>query len=181
MAYLPKSKAPPLTFERASEVLSYCPTTGHLRWRISRGGGVAGAKAGTRCNGYLQIQIDFVFHRAHRVAWLLAFGRWPELALDHINGVRDDNRLANLREATPQQNARNRGLCRRNTSGKVGVHPIMGGALWGAEICFNGRGIYLGRFQCVGDAIAARCKAEKHYYGDFARQVSEVQSDGLKI
>lgn len=82
-------------------------------------------------------------------------------------------------EATPVENARNRGLCRRNTSGKVGVHPILASGLWGAEIGMNGRNIKLGRFECQAAAIAARCEAERHYFGDFARQIAETHSTGL--
>lgn len=175
MAHLPKSKAPELTYERASQLLTYCPTTGALRWRVSRSGCVAGEIVGTPCNGYLQVQIDWVFYRAHRVAWLLHFGRWPAMGLDHRNGKRADNRIENLREATPEQNARNRGLCRRNTSGKVGVHPIKASGLWGAGIWSNGRQIPLGRFECQEAAIAARCEAERHYFGDFARQLETTR------
>ena len=177
MACLPKSKAPPLTFERASEVLSYCPTTGHLRWRKSRAGCAGGEKAGTLASGYLQIQVYLVFYRAHRLAWLLAYGAWPEKALDHINGVRHDNRLANLREATPQENARNRSPESKNQSGRTGVYRTASGK-WSAGIGHDGKTNYLGCFECFPDAIAARCEAEKHYFGDFARQVSEGRSNG---
>lgn len=101
MAHLPKSKALELTYERASQLLTYCPTSGMVRWRISRAGCVAGEIVGTPSNGYLQVQIDLVFYRVHCVAWLLHFGRWPSMGLDHRNGKRADNRIANLREATP--------------------------------------------------------------------------------
>jgi hypothetical protein len=176
MAFLPHSKAPALTYERANELLTYCHISGMLRWRISRAGCVAGEIVGTLANGYLQVQIDLVFYRAHRVAWLLHYGRWPSKGLDHRNGKRADNRIANLREATPAENARNRGICRRNTSGKVGVHPILASGLWGAGIWSNGRQIPLGRFECKEAAIEARCEAERHYFGEFARQVDATRS-----
>ena len=89
MAFLPKSKALPLTFARANEVLTYCPATGHLRWHISRAKCAEGQRAGTLCKGYLRIQIDYVFYGAHRLAWLLSHGQWPTMGLDHINGIRD--------------------------------------------------------------------------------------------
>ena len=180
MAHLPKSKAPELKFERATELLTYCPTNGVLQWRKTRPGCVAGAKAGTLSNGYLQVQIDLVFHRAHRVAWLLHYGDWPSKGLDHRNGERADNRIENLREATPAENARNRGLCRRNKSGKVGVHEIKQSRRWGAGIWLKGRQVSLGRFECREAAIAARCEAERHYFGDFARKITETRSNGLQ-
>lgn len=176
MAHLPKSKAPELTYQRAAQLLTYCPTSGVMRWRISRPGCVACELVGTLCNGYRQVQIDLVFYRVHRVAWLLHYGRWPSKGLDHRNGNRADNRIANLREATPAENARNRGLCRRNKSGKVGVHTIKASGLWGAGIWLEGRQVSLGRFECQEAAIAARCEAERHYFGDFARQVETNRS-----
>lgn len=166
---------PMLTAERARELLAYDPETGILTWKITRPGAPAGAVVGTKTpEGYIQIEVEYRLYRAHRVIWLMQTGRWPEHNVDHRNRVRDDNRWENLREATPLQNSWNRGKCSRNTSGKVGVHPI-NDLLWGAEIGVNGRNIKLGRFTCKEEAIAARCEAERHYFGDFAAQVSNVR------
>ena len=172
----PIPKARQLTAGRLKEVLRYDPETGVFTWRISRPGCVAGRVAGTKQQGYCQIEIDRKLFRAARLAWLYMNGEFPEpgLCVDHINGVRDDDRWCNLRLATPAQNCRNRGLCRRNTSGHIGVHPIKASGLWGAEISVNGRNVRLGAFECKEEAIAARCKAERHYFGDFARRVADV-------
>ena len=51
-------------------------------------------------NGYLRIRIDGRYYYSHRLAWLYQFGEWPSEDLDHINGVRDDNLIANLRCAS---------------------------------------------------------------------------------
>ncbi len=98
--------------------------------------------------------------------------------IDHINGDRHDDRWANLRLATPAENARNRGVCRRNTSGKVGVYPIKPQGLWGADIGKDGRNIHLGRFKILDEAIAARCAAERVYFGEFARLMPEACANG---
>jgi hypothetical protein len=169
MAALPMSKAVPLTFERASEIVTYCPATGALTWRKTRPGCVAGQVVGTLTDGYLQIQIDLVFYKVHRIAWLLAYGRWPVGFIDHINRNRSDNRLENLREATPQQNARNRSPGPLNPSGVPGVFWDKRRRRWVACIGLHGRSRHLGAFKILDDAIAVRIDAERTHYGEFAR------------
>lgn len=56
------------------------------------------------------------------------------------------------------------------------MHPILASGLWGAEIGVGGRNVKLGRFECQEAAIAARCEAERHYFGDFARQIEATRS-----
>ena len=170
-------QSPPLSYERAAELLEYDPETGILSWRKSRPGVVAGSVAGTLADGYLQVQIDRIFYRAHRVCWLLHTGSWPSLLLDHINGQRSDNRWDNLREVSYQQNAFNRRACKNSKSGLIGVSPTKCGR-WQADIGHNGKIHHLGQFECVADAVAARCSAEKHYFGDFARQASRYGTAG---
>lgn len=168
---------PPLTYERANEVLEYDPETGILTWRKSRPGVVAGTTAGTPVNGYLQVQVDRIFYRAHRVCWLLQTGSWPNLLLDHINGRRSDNRWCNLREASYQQNAFNKRAHKNSKSGLIGVSPTRNGR-WQADIGYNGKVHHLGQFECIADAVAARCAAETHYFGSFARQASRYSMTG---
>lgn len=164
-------KARQMTQKRLKEVLKYNPKTGVFKWCQSRPGCVAGQVAGTLANGYRQIEIDYKLFRAARLAWIYQTGGWPENLVDHKNGVRDDDRWSNLRAATYAENARNKGICPRNTTGKTGVHPVKSSGKWGAEIGVEGRNIKLGKFECLGEAIAARCEAEKHYFGVFARGV----------
>ncbi|UOL49228.1 HNH endonuclease [Stenotrophomonas phage BUCT603B1] len=96
-----------VTAERVSELLEY-RHTGELVWRETwnaqcRAGQVAGS---LNCTGYRRIRIDGTRYRAHRLVWLLHTGKHPDDQLDHINGVRDDNRIENLRECTNAENAR---------------------------------------------------------------------------
>jgi hypothetical protein len=158
-----------LSAERARELLAYDPDTGILTWRISRPGAVAGTVAGTPCQGYLQVQIDYVFHKAHRVIWLMQTGDWPQHHIDHINRDRSDNRWSNLREATPLENSRNKSLSSRNSSGAVGVCWDQARGKWNTNIGVHNRTLSLGCFEVFDDAVAARCEAEKHYFGEFAR------------
>ena len=174
----PLPKARQLTAERLKEVLRYDPETGVFTWRKSRPGCVAGRVAGTTVGttGYRQIEIDYKLFRASRLAWLYQTGSFPKkgMLIDHANGKRDDDRWCNLRLATYQQNARNRRPCRRNKSGKVGVSLSTKKGCWDATITINDRTRVLGRYECKEEAIAARCKAERHYFGDFARRVADV-------
>ena len=172
---LPKARQ--LTAKRLREVIDYDPKTGVFTWKKSRPGCVSGRQAGTLADGYRQIEIDRKLFRGARLAWLYVKGDWPPdgFVVDHKNGVRDDDRWCNLRIASYQQNARNRATCRRNKSGKVGVCLGQKPGTWAATITINNRTRHLGQFECKEAAVTARCKAEKHYFGDFARR---VQSDG---
>lgn len=105
---------------------------------------------------------------AHRLAWALHFGRWPDQAIDHINGDRTDNRIANLRLATVAENTRNGKRRSTNTSGYKGVSLTENGQ-WRATIVAGGRQSYLGRFSTAEDAHAAYVKAASRLHGEFAR------------
>jgi len=104
-----KQKEQRLSFSRLREVLYYDEETGIFMWKINTGkkrlaGKIAGSKM---VRGYWMICVDYVQYAAHRVAWFYVTGRWPPHQIDHINGVRTDNRFVNLRLATFKQNMRN--------------------------------------------------------------------------
>ncbi|WP_292153130.1 HNH endonuclease signature motif containing protein [Mesorhizobium sp.] len=156
-----------MTAKRAREILVYDPETGRLTWRMARPGAPVGALVGTRTSeGYTQVEIDGRFYKAHRVIWLLQKGKWPKHHVDHRNGMRADNRWANLREATPAQNSHNRRPCGRNKSGVVGVTTQ--GKRWVAYIGIDNKMLRLGSFKTFEAAVAARSAAEKVHYGEFA-------------
>ena len=124
------AKTEKITFERASEVLAYCPDTGELRWKIGRAGVCAGELAGTvTSQGYLQICIDYAQHRGHRLAWLLMTGQMPR-EIDHVDRNRLNNRWSNLREVAPGENQKNRGTPKNNTSGFMGVSFVRRDGTW---------------------------------------------------
>jgi hypothetical protein len=134
---------------------------------------VLGRQAGTITNGYRQIEIDYKLFKAARLAWLYMTGSWPENLVDHVNGNRSDDRWCNLRAATYQENARNRKPGKRNKSGKVGVAIGSKTDTWIAHITIDNQTLKLGCFEVIGDAVEARCAAEKHYFGVFARRASQ--------
>lgn len=119
--------------------------------------------------GYLSIFVDGRLYLAHRLAWLYVYGEWPIDKLDHINGDRADNRIANLRQATSQQNAANRRKHKNNTSGFKGVRPTRFGIGWEATICVNYVKTQLGTFGCPTAAHFAYVAASRQHNGKFAR------------
>ena len=133
------------TLERLRELLDYDPDTGAFTWRVSKGAAKAGSIAGSvNGDGYLYIMIDGRGYRAHRLAWLHVYGVWPANQIDHINCVRSDNRLENLREATQAENRRNIGMYRNNTSGAKGVYFRKGAGNYQAYGRLNGKQHHLG-------------------------------------
>jgi len=164
-----------LTQERLKELLEYNPDTGIFIWRKTRGGAHKGRVTGRhKCNGYLEIKIDYRLYRAHRLAWLYIYGKFPNNLIDHINCVTDDNRIANLREATNSQNQMNRKGFKNNKSGYKGVSFHKKANKWKAQISINNVNTYLGSFDNKEDAAEAYRKASALLHGDFA--YSNVQS-----
>ena len=106
--------------------------------------------------GYLQISIDDRLYFAHRIAWLVHYGAHPEGDIDHINGVKDDNRICNLRLVSPAENQMNVALSKRNKSGIVGVHWNNKKSRWVVTI----RKETLGYFTDLFEAACARRSAE---------------------
>lgn len=111
-------------------------------------------------NGYCVSCIGGARLLGHRAAWAMHYGVWPSLALDHINGVRRDNRICNLREATTEENGRNRRPTQESRSGALGVTYDKSRGLWIARIGDKGRSRYIGKFKNIDAAIAARKSAE---------------------
>lgn len=144
--------------------LSYDPETGVFR-RLS-----TGRKAGTvRPNGYIQIGVDGKLYRAHRLAWLLVHGHFPESDIDHINRDRADNRIANLRLATRSENMCNRSIAANNSSGVTGVCWDASREKWLVQIKRKGAPQKnLGRYATLEEAAAVRANAEQRFFGAYA-------------
>jgi hypothetical protein len=146
-----------LTQQRLKELFAYDPDTGILTRLVSTNRmAKAGTDAGTSDGaGYLRISIDRRRYRAHRLAWLYVHGEFPSAEIDHINRVRSDNRLLNLRAATKSENQQNTTTKVNNISGVKGVHWSKCAKKWQAEICVDGRSTYLGVYANLEAATAA--------------------------
>lgn len=156
-----------------SEYFSYAPDTGVFTWATSPHARYAvGSVAGcTHSSGYRILTVKRKNFKAHRVAWLFSYGVWPAKQLDHINGIRDDNRIVNLREATSAQNHQNRKPHADNTSGFTGVYFDKGIARWCARIRAKPERIFLGTFDSAEDASTAyiAAKAKLHTFSPVMR------------
>lgn len=108
--------------------------------------------------GYVQVNIAGTVLKGHRIAWAIHYGKWPDGPIDHLNGIRCDNRIENLRSVTHQVNCQNmrNGSC-KNQTGYIGVHVGRGDSSkrYRAKIQFNGKQIHLGGFPTPELAHAA--------------------------
>lgn len=158
-----------LVRDRVRELLNYDPKTGEFTWKVRTSnrvkvGDVAGVKG---INGYIFLSIENTKVLAHRVAWFYVYGKWPPEFIDHINGVRDDNRLDNLRLASASQNTSNGVLRSTNTSGYRGVSWSKEKKKWVARIVKNHKQHVLGYFRTKEDAHIAYLEAARELHGDF--------------
>lgn len=149
---------------------SYDPLTGIFTRAISKFRWKRGQFVGVmNSGGYLATMIGRKRYLVHRLAFLYVYGRWPDCDLDHINMVKTDNRICNLREASNSQNHQNSGLSKANTSGYKGVCFNKARMMWDANIKHNGKRKFLGRFENKECAAKAYDKAAIKIFGAFAR------------
>lgn len=148
---------------------SYDPESGV----VFRDGVPAGrAYQGGTAGGYVRFKHAGKLWMAHRVAWFLHFGRWPDKDIDHIDGDRSNNRISNLRPADRRQNMANVGKHVDNTSGYRGVSPRRlkdGSVVWAVYARFEERNKFLGTFAEVEDAAIAYDNFIRETRGDFAK------------
>ena len=149
--------------ERVRELFNYDEHTGHFTWKVRTTNSInAGDRAGwIRPDGYIGMRFDGRYFQAHRLAWLYIKGELPLGQIDHINGVRTDNRIVNLRDVAHKDNGRNQRLAANNKSGANGVHWFKSRGKWRAEITIDGRKVHLGYFGDLDAARSARKDAER--------------------
>lgn len=102
-------KTPAITFDRAHSIICYDPETGVFTWRVKQGtmapkGGVIGSIQ----HGYRKCTVDREQIKLHRLAWFMTHGVWPSGQIDHIDGDKLNNRIANLRDVSMSVNMQNR-------------------------------------------------------------------------
>ncbi len=163
-----------MTPQMLREILRYNPENGHLFWRErpsemfschriwkSWNSNYANRRAlyTKDKDGYRVGTIFSLKFKSHRVAWAIYYGDWPNQQIDHINGVKSDNRIANLRDVSQQTNRMNSRLSQKNTSGHVGVSGKRG--KWNASVQIHKNVIHLGRFKLKREAIVAARAARK--------------------
>ncbi len=167
-----KPREASLDHETLTQILDYNGETGVFTWKAPLSNRVkVGDVAGQiDHNGHRNINVNGVRYGAGRLAWFAVHRVWPTDEIDHINLVKDDNRIANLREATRNQNNRNVRRKRHNSTGFKGVirhsqsrHKFV------AQITVDGKCIYLGIFDTPEDAHACYVAASRRWHGEYGR------------
>jgi hypothetical protein len=121
-----------------------------------KSGKIAGTKKG---NGYIMITFNYVKMLVHRVIWEMHNGPIPEgYEIDHMNGIRSDNRIENLRLVTRSINNKNKRMQSNNTSGFTGVVFVKQRGKWNARVKENGIQKNIGSFSTAIEANEAREK-----------------------
>jgi hypothetical protein len=158
-----------LTQQRLKELLDYDRDTGSFTRKTTTKGALKGAPAGClKPNNYVELMVDGLLYKAHRLAWLYEYGSFPQNHLDHINGNKSDNRVINLREATHSNNLKNVGVRKDNKLGVKGIHLDKG--IYVAQLIIDGKQKKIGRFKCLEDAKKAYIEKARLHYGEFYRE-----------
>src|SRR5574343_63792 len=160
-----------LTAARLRSLIDYDQSSGCFRWKRRSG------RDGTWCNrdreagsvnkqtGYRSIRVDKRLYQAHRLAWLYVYGEWPAADIDHINGARLDNRIANLRAVGNAINRQNMRRARRDSaSGLIGAHFDKRRNVHFSSIRVDGKSTYLGAYQSAEAAHAAYVQAKRRLH-----------------
>ena len=154
-----------ISHKRLREVLNYEPETGIFRWkeRISIRITVGKVAGSITNNGYVEIRVFGYRTTIHRLAWFYMTGNWPDKDIDHINGVRTDNRWDNLRAVTRSINLQNRRTAAsHSTTGFLGVTRHQG--RYRSMIRFNGKTRHIGCYDTPEQAYAAYVDAKRQHH-----------------
>jgi hypothetical protein len=160
-----------VSHEYLKEMLSYDAEAGIFSWKKNRKfialAGFSNWKPDKK--GYIKIFIDGRLYFAHRLAWLYVYGEYPSMQIDHINGIRNDNRICNLRQVTPLENCHNSIAPRKNnTTGYAGVSFNKAVGKYSAQIATKGIKTSLGFYENPLDAHKAyvRAKCDLHIHNE---------------
>ena len=152
-----------ITIDALKRLLKYDPLTGVFTRLTKTTRSKVGDEAGCSCRGYRRIHIDGFDYQAHRLAWFYVYGEWPKYDIDHINGNRSDNRIANLRDVPKGINIQNQKSAHPGSeSGLLGVS--WNKTKWRAKITLNGQIKYLGHYDDKYEAHEAYLKAKRQMH-----------------
>lgn len=156
----------PLTQDRLKSLLVYDPQTGVFTRLVNASSNAqAGRQEFNRSRGYLWANVDGRLYPMHRLAWLYMTGSWPVGRVDHVDGDGENNRFANLRDASAAVNSQNqRRPHKTNTSGFLGVSPCKRDQSWRAQISVGNVNRFIGRFATPELAHEAYVEAKRRLH-----------------
>ena len=169
---MPAKKRPAVRMsdDELREKLYFDPLTNLIRWKIANPPYPIGhqAYALRKKNGYRIVRLKRVNYMEHRLIWFFVYGAWPKNGLDHKNGIKDDNRLDNLRDVSVTVNNQNN---RRPHQDKIKNTPLGVTFLWRAKkektkkyraaISIDGKGVFLGKFHTPEEAHQCYLEAKR--------------------
>ena len=154
-----------ITQELVMSLFTYNPENGYLNRKTTTGGCSIGERVGyIELNGYRRTRIKGRQYAEHRIIWLLIYGNLPNCQIDHINRLKNDNRVINLRLANASQNQQNIPIKGNNTTGVCGVSYHKQAKKFTSRIVVDGKQIFLGLFKDIECAALARKDAEYTYF-----------------
>ena len=159
-----------VSHKRLVELLTYLPEEGVFVRNSCVRGRAAGSRIGAvNSEGYELIYVDGARYAAHRLAFFYMTGEFPVQMVDHINGVKTDNRFCNLRLASNAQNQANAKYRSSSASGVVGVRSKKKSGKWVASMKFDGKTRHIGSFETINEAKSAYVAEKKKVFGSYFR------------
>lgn len=159
----PMKNLPLPTIEEITQKFDVNPETGSIRYRYQIKSVKPGQEAGTmRQDGYVRIKWGKRALFAHRIIWLVATGSESEKT-DHINGVRNDNRISNLRNATNSEN-----MCNHQKRKPVAVY--FRGGKWHGRVMKMYRAHRIKPADSRQEAVERVNILRREIHGEFAYQ-----------
>lgn len=157
-----------ISYAELIETLNYDPMTGVFTWKQAGKGRRTNKQVGSwDMYGYLTVRLGKAkaakSYKLHRLAWLYAMGEWPKHDIDHLNGIRHDNRIENLRDAPRKMNLENQIKMRnrKNKTGLMGAYFDAKKDMYYSRISHHDKSLYLGSFKTAEEAHQCYLNAKR--------------------
>jgi hypothetical protein len=169
MVRINKEKQEKLNWDYLHNILDYDEDTGIFKWKVRKGNSIyVGDIAGSfYTSGYRRIIINGIDYKEHRLAWYYVYAKWPEKLIDHIDGIKYNNAISNLREVTNSENMQNQKTAMKNkTSGSSipGVYFYRNNNKYCAQLQINGKLKSFGSYSTIEEAESICIEMRRKYY-----------------
>lgn len=157
-----------ITAQELQQIAEYFPENGIFIWKITKGNYVkTGKEFGSwDLYGYKTVRINRKSYKLHRLAWLYVYGEMPKNDIDHINGIRHDNRISNLRDVTRQTNLENQTKIQKQKKHTtlIGVYFDARKKSYYSRISIKNKSVHLGTFKTEQQAHDAYVAAKRKFH-----------------